>query len=200
MSLRRLVGDREQPDDRRERDDQDDDRSRRAAASRHRGARDQACRFLAGVQHGDERRGDDEDADDDHSADRGGGADVEELEPLLDAIDHQRVGRVRRAAAGGDEDDVEHAEGVHHAQDQREKGRRQQQRQDDRGGSAAPRVAPSTAAASRMSVGSDFRPASRISAISGVHSQASIATRVGERAAEDRRAGRADRRGRTRPR
>ena len=34
-------------------------------------------------------------------------------------------------AAGGDEDDVEHPEGVHHPQDQSEKGRRQEQRQDD---------------------------------------------------------------------
>ena len=38
--------------------------------------------------------------------------------------------------------------------------------------------APSTAAASRMSVGSVLRPASRMSAISGVHSQASIAIKV----------------------
>ena len=68
---------------------------------------------------------------DDHSADGGGGADVEEFEPLFDAIDHQRVGRVRRPAAGRDEDDVEHPEGVHHAQDEREKGGGQQQRQDD---------------------------------------------------------------------
>ena len=66
-----------------------------------------------------------EDADDDQGADGGGGADVEEFEPLFDAIDHERVGRVRRPAAGGDEDDVEHPEGVHHAQDQREKGRGQ---------------------------------------------------------------------------
>src|ERR1700677_4127309 len=75
------------------------------------------------LQDSDESRGHEEDADDNQCADGGGGADVEKLEPLFDAIDHQGVGRVRRTAAGGDKDDVEHPEGVHHAQDQREKGR-----------------------------------------------------------------------------
>src|ERR1700677_104531 len=76
----------------------------------------------------DEAGGHEEDANDDQCADGGGGTDVEKLEPLFDAIDHQRVGRVGWPTAGGDEDDVEHPEGVHHPQDQREKGRGHEQR------------------------------------------------------------------------
>jgi len=57
---------------------------------------------------------------------------VEELQALLGAVDHQRIGRISRAAAGRHEDDVEDAEGVHHAQNQRQERGRQQQRQNDK--------------------------------------------------------------------
>src|SRR5208337_3208354 len=98
---------------------------RTATMARRRASRARPARSRMAVPRrsddADERRGHDENADDDDRADGGGGADVEEFEALFDAVDHQGVGRVRRPAAGGDEDDVEHAERVHHSEDERKK-------------------------------------------------------------------------------
>ena len=87
----------------------------------------------------------------DDDADGGAVALLADLEAVAVGVGHEHRGGVARAAAGHDEDQVEHLERRDDVHDQQEERARPDERHGDASGTAATRFAPSILAASYSS-------------------------------------------------